>query len=453
MTHKARTGCRCRAVADRRRSPATAIYATADGRWLTVAALEPKFFARLCELIGRAGARSAQCDAGQERCPSSGAVFRSGRWPSGSSSSTARTSAPARSRRSPRRAESRRRRPGPRPRSASTPRLAPGARRCDRCSWPRPSDADRPEPAGPRLLVSRGGAVVSRRPRGRRARGSSTAHGTPRSRPPARCSPSPAAATSGSRTPTAAASGRSPATPKVVGVGKPSWAPGGRDVAYTARGRTASGRSGCCGCRSARRTGSSPAATGVRRRCRRTASGLHSSPHGAARPAVYVAQRRRRPARRPFDASRPASRPPTCTTSRGRRTGAGSRTARTRPDGTTRDRRRRRQDADAARRSATDAPGLVARRTAARIRRRRRPAADAGSRRDAVSVDVGAGAPLDWQRVPLGPPEFPDLVQRPPSGLVVAACTAAGSSASRPLVDNRGPGSSGSTAAGRPDRR
>ena len=27
-------------------------YATADGRWLTVAALEPKFFARLCELAG-----------------------------------------------------------------------------------------------------------------------------------------------------------------------------------------------------------------------------------------------------------------------------------------------------------------------------------------------------------------------------------------------------------------
>jgi alpha-methylacyl-CoA racemase len=29
------------------------IYATADGRWLTVAALEPKFFARLCELLQR----------------------------------------------------------------------------------------------------------------------------------------------------------------------------------------------------------------------------------------------------------------------------------------------------------------------------------------------------------------------------------------------------------------
>jgi crotonobetainyl-CoA:carnitine CoA-transferase CaiB-like acyl-CoA transferase len=29
------------------------IYATADGRWLTVAALEPKFWRRLCELLGR----------------------------------------------------------------------------------------------------------------------------------------------------------------------------------------------------------------------------------------------------------------------------------------------------------------------------------------------------------------------------------------------------------------
>src|SRR5262249_60074819 len=29
------------------------IYATADGRQLTVGALEPKFFGRLCELVGR----------------------------------------------------------------------------------------------------------------------------------------------------------------------------------------------------------------------------------------------------------------------------------------------------------------------------------------------------------------------------------------------------------------
>lgn len=30
-----------------------AVYGTADGRWLTVAALEPKFWRRLCELVGR----------------------------------------------------------------------------------------------------------------------------------------------------------------------------------------------------------------------------------------------------------------------------------------------------------------------------------------------------------------------------------------------------------------
>ncbi len=29
------------------------IYETADGRWLTVSALEPKFWRRLCELVGR----------------------------------------------------------------------------------------------------------------------------------------------------------------------------------------------------------------------------------------------------------------------------------------------------------------------------------------------------------------------------------------------------------------
>jgi alpha-methylacyl-CoA racemase len=34
-------------------APCYAIYATADGRWLTVAALEPRFWRRLCELLGR----------------------------------------------------------------------------------------------------------------------------------------------------------------------------------------------------------------------------------------------------------------------------------------------------------------------------------------------------------------------------------------------------------------
>ena len=42
------------------------IYATADGRHLTVAALEPKFFERLCELIGRPELAERQWDADQE---------------------------------------------------------------------------------------------------------------------------------------------------------------------------------------------------------------------------------------------------------------------------------------------------------------------------------------------------------------------------------------------------
>jgi crotonobetainyl-CoA:carnitine CoA-transferase CaiB-like acyl-CoA transferase len=42
------------------------IYATADGRALTVAALEPKFFERLCELLGRPELAERQYEADQE---------------------------------------------------------------------------------------------------------------------------------------------------------------------------------------------------------------------------------------------------------------------------------------------------------------------------------------------------------------------------------------------------
>jgi alpha-methylacyl-CoA racemase len=42
------------------------IYATAEGRHVTVAALEPKFFHRLCELIGQPELASRQWDAEQE---------------------------------------------------------------------------------------------------------------------------------------------------------------------------------------------------------------------------------------------------------------------------------------------------------------------------------------------------------------------------------------------------
>jgi alpha-methylacyl-CoA racemase len=53
------------------------IYGTADGRWLTVGALEPKFFVRLCELIGRPelAERHLVADAQEELAGELAAVF------------------------------------------------------------------------------------------------------------------------------------------------------------------------------------------------------------------------------------------------------------------------------------------------------------------------------------------------------------------------------------------
>ena len=53
------------------------IYGTADGRHLTVAALEPKFFLRLCEVIGRPELAELHlvADAQEELAPELGAVF------------------------------------------------------------------------------------------------------------------------------------------------------------------------------------------------------------------------------------------------------------------------------------------------------------------------------------------------------------------------------------------
>ena len=42
------------------------IYETADGRWLTVGALEPGFFRRLAELVGRPELAARQFDSDQE---------------------------------------------------------------------------------------------------------------------------------------------------------------------------------------------------------------------------------------------------------------------------------------------------------------------------------------------------------------------------------------------------
>lgn len=59
-----------------------------------------------------------------------------------------------------------------------------------------------------------------------------------------------------------------------------------------------------------------------------------------------------------------------------------------------------------------------------------------GSRRAAA----GAGTPVDWRRVPLGKPQFPDLRQRPPSGLTVARSHGRWLLGFTSLVDNAGPG-------------
>jgi hypothetical protein len=54
---------------------------------------------------------------------------------------------------------------------------------------------------------------------------------------------------------------------------------------------------------------------------------------------------------------------------------------------------------------------------------------------------IGTGSPLDWGTVPLGRPRFPDLVQRPPNGLVVTAgAHGRWLLGFTSLVDNRGPG-------------
>jgi hypothetical protein len=55
--------------------------------------------------------------------------------------------------------------------------------------------------------------------------------------------------------------------------------------------------------------------------------------------------------------------------------------------------------------------------------------------------DLGAGRPLDWLVVPVGKPQYPNLVQRPPTGLVVTAgAHGRWLLGFTSMVDNRGPG-------------
>jgi hypothetical protein len=53
---------------------------------------------------------------------------------------------------------------------------------------------------------------------------------------------------------------------------------------------------------------------------------------------------------------------------------------------------------------------------------------------------LGPGMPVDWRDVPVGTPLYPNLVQRPPSGLVVSGSAGAWRLGFTSMVDNRGPG-------------
>jgi hypothetical protein len=53
---------------------------------------------------------------------------------------------------------------------------------------------------------------------------------------------------------------------------------------------------------------------------------------------------------------------------------------------------------------------------------------------------LGPGTPLDWRTVPVGSPIFPNLVQRPPSGLLVSGANRHWRLGFTSMVDNRGPG-------------
>ena len=55
--------------------------------------------------------------------------------------------------------------------------------------------------------------------------------------------------------------------------------------------------------------------------------------------------------------------------------------------------------------------------------------------------ELGEGAPLDWREVPVGKPLYPNLVQRPPSGLLITAgALGRWLLGFTSMVDNRGPG-------------
>jgi Tol biopolymer transport system component len=72
--------------------------------------------------------------------------------------------------------------------------------------------------------------------------------------------------------------------------------------------------------------------------------------------------------------------------------------------------------------------------------------ADPSGRLTSVALDgtdarvLGPGTPVDWRTVPVGVPRFPNLVQRPPSGLVLSGSAGHWRLGFTSMVDNRGPG-------------
>ena len=322
---------------------------------------------------------------------------------------------------------------------------------------PSPALALAAEPVGPRLLAARAGAIVSADAEAAAAR--------------AGCSPAPT---------------------------RP-WSPDGTQIAFVRDGDLwlANDDGSGSGGRSHRlRTRRSPSRRG--RRAAARSPTRRTSPTARRRPAATPAVRRERPARRrrvveprvlarrqtarlrldrsgsprstspaptapapgssdpvdttqpqPRDVNRPRlGRPPAARLAYAE----APTTARARSSSTTARRRRRSR-----RRASSTTTRCGRRRAAARLVAGRRPHARRSCVADADgsgAVDRGAGTPLDWQRVPLGRPQYPDLVQRPPSGLVVS--TRERPVAARLHVPRRQPrprASSGSTAAARPARR
>ena len=285
MTHGSHAARRRARRCSRRASRATRSTSAPTGGRLTVAALEPKFFARLCELLEPAGARGAAV----RRRPAGAQGSARGRFLDAAAGTLAalvrrqRTCAWGRSRRWPRlRPISACRRTGRAP--------AAGAHTADLAAGGGPviaavaaAAAIKAEPRDARMLVAsrqrdrrarrrqerarraarrRAGRRVLARRDARRVR----ARRRPLARERRRQRPAPA---------------RGDAERRRVG---PTWLPDGSAIVYSATRRRSAARSGSCGCRPGpSRRLARQQRRGVRRRGVATAASSHSSRRAAAR--------------------------------------------------------------------------------------------------------------------------------------------------------------------------